>query len=486
MTTLTNPINFSRQDLDMALIVTRREVRDSFRDWRIIVPIIILTLVFPAIANFTATRLLNFTEQFGAELITERLVPFLLLVVGFFPMSFSLVIALETFVGEKERKSLEPLLATPLTNKQLYLGKMLAAIIPPMSTSYLGIAVYLVGLTLTIGWVVSAELFIQIILLSTIQGIIMVAGAVIVSCQTTSVRAANLLASFIIVPIALLLQFEAVVMFWGNYDGLWWLIVALLVTAVLLVRMGLKIFNREELLGRDIDQLRLRWIVTQVWNRFTGRTAEGDYPNVVQWYRDTFAIVRHLRQPAALLLIALGGALFFGVFLTKIYPLPPTFQENLTVDTMAENISNMSGLLQGLSPSIFFQNVRVIALQAALGIFTLGVSDVLIFMFPWALIGFLGGQLELVGGNSLLFFAAAVLPHAVIELPALLLATAAGLRWHTTILAPPPDRTVSESWLLAAADFGRIALGFVIPLLIISAIVEANITPLILSGVYGQ
>jgi ABC-type Na+ efflux pump permease subunit len=279
MTTLTNPINFNRHDWHMALIVTRREVRDSFRDWRIIVPIIILTLVFPAIANFTASRLLNFTEQFGAELITERLVPFLLLVVGFFPMSFSLVIALETFVGEKERKSLEPLLATPLTNKQLYLGKMLAAIIPPMSTSYLGIAVYLVGLIITIGWVVSAELFIQIILLSTIQGVIMVAGAVIVSCQTTSVRAANLLASFIIVPIALLLQFEAVVMFWGNYDGLWWLIAALVVTAVLLVRMGLKIFNREELLGRDIDQLRIRWIITQVWNRFTGRPAEGDYPN---------------------------------------------------------------------------------------------------------------------------------------------------------------------------------------------------------------
>jgi uncharacterized membrane protein SpoIIM required for sporulation len=486
MTTLTNPINFNRHDWHMALIVTRREVRDSFRDWRIIVPIIILTLVFPAIANFTASRLLNFTEQFGAELITERLVPFLLLVVGFFPMSFSLVIALETFVGEKERKSLEPLLATPLTNKQLYLGKMLAAIIPPMSTSYLGIAVYLVGLIITIGWVVSAELFIQIILLSTIQGVIMVAGAVIVSCQTTSVRAANLLASFIIVPIALLLQFEAVVMFWGNYDGLWWLIAALVVTAVLLVRMGLKIFNREELLGRDIDQLRIRWIITQVWNRFTGRTAEGDYPNIIQWYRETFAILKHLRQPVVLLLIALAGAILFGLFLTQIYPLPPAFRENLTVDTMAENISSMSGLLRGLSPSIFFQNIRVIALQAALGIFTLGISDVLIFMFPWALIGFLGGQLGLVGGNPVLFFAAAVLPHAVIELPALLLATSAALRWHATILAPPPDRTVSESWLLAAADFGRIILGFVIPLLIVSAVVEANITPWVLSQVYGQ
>ena len=35
---------FTRHDLRMALIVTRREVRDSFRDWRIIIPIMLLTL----------------------------------------------------------------------------------------------------------------------------------------------------------------------------------------------------------------------------------------------------------------------------------------------------------------------------------------------------------------------------------------------------------------------------------------------------------
>jgi uncharacterized membrane protein SpoIIM required for sporulation len=428
---------------------------------------------------------LNFTEQFGAELISERLVPFLLLVVGFFPMSFSLVIALETFVGEKERKSLEPLLATPLTNKQLYLGKMLAAIIPPMSTSYLGIAVYVIGLTLTIGWVIPTELFIQIILLSTIQGIIMVAGAVIVSCQTTSVRAANLLASFIIVPIAMLLQFEAVVMFWGNYPGLWWLIVALLVTAVILVRMGLHIFNREELLGRDIDQLRLRWIFGLAWTRFTGRLADGRYPSLIAWYRETFAILKTLRHPIVLLLIALVGAIFFGIFLTQLYPLPPAIQARLTGDMMTENISNMSVILPDLPPLIFFQNIRVVALQGILGIFTLGISDVIIFMFPWALIGFLGGQLGLVGGNPDLFFAAAVLPHALIELPAILLSTAAILRWHATLLAPPPDKSVSESWLLAGADFGRIFIGLVVPLLLISSFVEANITPWVLSQVYN-
>ncbi len=39
-----------------ALIITRREVRDSFRDWRIISPIIILTFFFPFLAQFVAAR----------------------------------------------------------------------------------------------------------------------------------------------------------------------------------------------------------------------------------------------------------------------------------------------------------------------------------------------------------------------------------------------------------------------------------------------
>ena len=96
-------------DLKPALIVTRREVRDQFRDWRILLPIIALTLFFPALMNITAREAVGFVEEYGAPVIGDRLVPFLLMVVGFFPISVSLVIALESFVGEKERRSIEPL-----------------------------------------------------------------------------------------------------------------------------------------------------------------------------------------------------------------------------------------------------------------------------------------------------------------------------------------------------------------------------------------
>ncbi|RMG97697.1 MAG: hypothetical protein D6706_08235 [Chloroflexi bacterium] len=472
-------------DLHMAMVVARREIQDSFRDWRIIIPIILLTLAFPALMNFTAGRLLNFVRQYGAEILGNQLVPFLLLVVGFFPMSFSLVIALETFVGEKERKSLEPLLATPLTNTQLYLGKMLAALVPPLSASYLGIGVYLLGLRFTVGWVPTWQLFVQTVLLSTVQGVIMVAGAVVISSQTTSVRAANLLASFIIVPMALLIQGEAAAMFWGNHVGLWWLILALVITAVVLVRMGVRVFNREELMGREIDQLRLDLIWRAFWGRFTGRDENGRYPAPWHWYRDTFAIIGHLKPAIFTVSLALIMGALIGILLARQYIFPPHLQAELTGSQMVDNLSQLSIVIPALPGFIFMQNVRVLLLIALLGVFTFGVLGLLIFMLPWGVIGFMAAQIAFAGESASRFLLGTIIPHATLEIPALVLATAAALRWHVSVISPPPRYTLSQVFILAAADFGRVLVGIAIPLLILAAFVEAFVTPDVLFWVYG-
>lgn len=486
MTTLNlSSIPFTRHDLRMALVVTRREVKDAFRDWRIMIPIVLLTLFFPALMNFTAQQMVGFVSDYGAEIIANQLIPFLLLVVGFFPMSFSLVIALEAFVGEKERKSLEPLLSTPLTNLQLYLGKMMASLIPPLLAAYLGIGVYLTGLWLTIGWVATPQLFVQTILLTTLQGMIMVAGAVIISGQATSVRASNLLASFIIVPMALLIQAEAAALFWGNHVGLWWLILALAITVLVLMRMGLAIFNREELLGREFDQLNLGWIGRQWWRRFSGKGENGRYPNPFTWYRQTLSIIPQLRLPGGALLVAMAGAVGMGVFMAYTYPFPADFQAQLSGEVLATNLAGLSIFTPAFPLVVFLHNLRVIALAALVGVFTFGVLGVLIFALPWGVVGYLAAQFSLAGENPFTFLLATILPHASLELPALLLVFAAGLRWHAATIAPPPERTLSEAFLLHAADFARVLLGLALPLLLLAAFVEAYVTPVVLLAIYG-
>ncbi|MCJ7824627.1 MAG: ABC transporter permease, partial [Anaerolineales bacterium] len=246
-----------------AWVLARREIRDQLRDWRILTPILILTLFFPLLMNFTAQQAVDFVTRYGAPVIGDRLIPFLLMIVGFFPISISLVIALESFAGERERLSLEPLLATPLSDRELYLGKMLASIVPPLAAAYMGILVYLVGLFLRLNWLPEPVLLLQILALTSVQAVVMVSGAVVISSQTTSVRAANLLASFIIIPVAELIIGESIIMFWGRYQILWWMVLALLLIAVVLTRMGLRLFNREELLGRELDVLDMRKVIAR-------------------------------------------------------------------------------------------------------------------------------------------------------------------------------------------------------------------------------
>src|SRR5512140_825898 len=132
--------------LDQAWLVAKRELIDQMRDWRILLPMIILTIFFPYLMNVAAKSTVDYVNRFGANLIAERLLPFLILVVGYFPVTVSLVVALEAFVGEKERGTIEPLLTSPMADWQLYLGKLMAGTLVPLTVSYVGISLYMFGL----------------------------------------------------------------------------------------------------------------------------------------------------------------------------------------------------------------------------------------------------------------------------------------------------------------------------------------------------
>ncbi|HMB24685.1 MAG TPA: ABC transporter permease subunit, partial [Anaerolineales bacterium] len=124
-------------------MVARREFIDQFRDWRIVAPMLILVSVFPFIADDTTRIAVNFMNRYGGEVILGHLIPFVVLVIGFFPLSFTLVVALESFVGEKERGTIEPLLSSPLEDSHMYLGKLLVGITTPLAFSYASIGIYL-------------------------------------------------------------------------------------------------------------------------------------------------------------------------------------------------------------------------------------------------------------------------------------------------------------------------------------------------------
>jgi uncharacterized membrane protein SpoIIM required for sporulation len=249
--------------------------------------------------------------------------------------------------------------------------------------------------------------------------------------------------------------------------------------------MGIHVFNREELMGREIDQLRFGWMWQQFWQRYSGRSAEGHYPRPPAWYQQTLALLPQLRLPALALLVAMAGAIGLGIYLAGVYRLPASMQAQLTGDNLIGNLSGLRIFTAALPILIIVHNVRAILLQMLLGVFTFGVIGVLIFMLPWGLVGYAAAQFHLAGEDSLTFLLATIVPHALVELPALLLIAAAGLRWHTIVIAPPPDRSLSEGFLQAAADFARVLVGLGIPLLLLAAIIEAYVTPAVLFRIYG-
>lgn len=470
-----------RHNLSAIWMVARREFTDQFRDWRIVVPMFVLVTLFPFIADDTTRQAVNFMNRFGGSLILDNLIPFVVLVIGFFPLSFTLVVALESFVGEKERGTIEPLLSSPLEDSQMYLGKLLVGITTPLVFSFVSIAIYLVLVSRRPVEFPSAYMLTLIFLLTFAHAVLMVSSAIVISVQATTIRSANLLASFVVVPVAFLLQGETILIFWGNEDVLWYAIIGVTLLAILLVRLGLSHFRREYLLGREIDTLNFKLIGRTFRNQFKGQAK-----SVVEWYRTELPVtLRQLRQP---LLIVLGLSVVAGIasYLWVIVEVPAYI--TLTPQRITEfrtfigdNLTNLDTLGERLpAPILFYHNARTTVMFLLLGLVSFGTLGLTLFIGNIALVGGVLGAAHLVGYSPVLAFAAGILPHGIFELSAIILATAAMLRVGAQLVTPQSDRSLGEILLVSLADWLRIFVGIVLPLLAIAALVEIYITPLLI------
>jgi uncharacterized membrane protein SpoIIM required for sporulation/ABC-type transport system involved in multi-copper enzyme maturation permease subunit len=470
-----------RRDLEAIWLVARREFIDQFRDWRIVVPMLLLVSLFPFVADDTTRQAIGFMNRFGGDLILDNLVPFVVLVIGFFPLSFTLVVALESFVGEKERGTIEPLLSSPLEDKHLYLGKLLVGIATPLVFSYASIAIYLILVGRRDVEFPSTYMLALIFLLTFAHAVLMVSSAIVISVQATTIRAANLLASFVVVPVAFLLQGETILIFWGNEDVLWLAIVAVTLLSGLLVRLGLAHFRREYLLGREIDTLDFKLM----WRRFRDRF-RGNAGSISEWYRREIPeTLRQLRQPLAIVL-ALAAITAIVSYLWVVEYVPSHL--NLTPDRVsnirtfvAANLGNLDQLSTGLpAPVLFFHNARTTVAFLALGLVSFSTLGLTLFIGNIGLVGGVMGAASIIGFSPLLTFAAGVLPHGIFELTAVFLATAAMLKVGAELVTPQTEKSLGEILLLSLADWFRVFLGVALPLLAIAAVIEVYITPLLI------
>ena len=310
-------------------------------------------------------------------------------------------------------------------------------------------------------------------------GFLLVPGFALMSYAAAiePLRAANLLSSFIVVPMALLIQGESIVMLWANYSVLWWAVLGQVILGGLLVRMGLAHFNREELLGREIDVINFRWAGRVFWRAFVGQAR-----NPLDWLRRELpASLRRLALPVLIVAVLLLGSMWMGATQVERLGISPSMFNLDKVGLVdAQVLDQLKGMgffsIVGAS-MVWLHNLRAVLIAGAIGMFTFGVGGILILMLPLTMIGFLAGSAGLVGINPLTFIAAFTLPHGLLEIPAMILAGAAIMKVGATFVTPAQGMSIGEALLRAMADWARIMLALIVPLFLGAALLETFVSP---------
>lgn len=155
---------------------------------------------------------LVFEHERESEL--EKLIPtFLNMTLILFiilPVTLPTIIASYSIVGEKNNKSLEPILASPTTDGELLLGKVLSAFVPSMAST-LG-AVVVGGAIINVFLSQLGEPLLPnltwalgVLLLAPLACVMSILACVIVSSRVTDVRAAQQVGGFIVMPVIVLM-----------------------------------------------------------------------------------------------------------------------------------------------------------------------------------------------------------------------------------------------------------------------------------------
>jgi len=269
---------------EKAMLVFRKDWREASRNWQVILPMIIIPFIFSIVLPLLvivlpsmATVPESSSGDFGAMInsfpihvrneiagMTDRQAMIYIMSLYFFapffliiPLMSSSVIASDSFAGEKERKTIEALLATPISDGELFLGKTLVSFIPSMIVTVVSFLIYL-----TVVNMASFKVFDGKLLLPNLVWIMLVAGlaptlalvsiglTVMISARVKGFREAQQINGLLMIPIlglvfgqisgAAILGPAMVAALIGIFAGL----------DIVVFGIGIRTFKREEILPK--------------------------------------------------------------------------------------------------------------------------------------------------------------------------------------------------------------------------------------------
>jgi ABC-type Na+ efflux pump permease subunit len=219
--------------------------------YSIIIFPVIISVLFPVVLEY-AGRKAGGIPAAAIPALLNSFSFFLVIGAAFVPLG----IASYSIVGEKVEKSLEPLLATPLTDGEILLGKSISAIVPTLVAMYAAAAVFMVGMDEVTfhklgyyyfpNWTIATLLLI----LMPVAVFLSVEFSVIVSSRVNDVRSASSFGILMFFPFLAIYLASEIGIISLDINNLLIISGILLALDVILFFVSTATFRREEILTK--------------------------------------------------------------------------------------------------------------------------------------------------------------------------------------------------------------------------------------------
>jgi ABC-type transport system involved in multi-copper enzyme maturation permease subunit len=172
------------------------------------------------------------------------------------PLMFSSIIGADSFVGERERKTMEALLYTPTSDGTLFMGKIIASVVPAILLSWLSYVIYIVVVNAT-SWPLFGHIWfplpawwpLMLWLTPAISLLGMSATVLISSRVKTFMEAYQLTGSLVVLVLALMVGQISGVLYLGVFSTFAIGTLVWIVDAVL-IYISVGTFNRTSLIAK--------------------------------------------------------------------------------------------------------------------------------------------------------------------------------------------------------------------------------------------
>jgi ABC-2 type transport system permease protein len=256
--------------------LVRKELLDLRRNRAALVPVGIVTLLslaLPFTIVIAVPRLTGEPLRIDSDLVkvsavavarsplsTEAQIQFFLLqqfltLFLLTPITGAMALAAHSIVGEKQARTLEPLLATPIATSELLVAKVLGALAPTLAISLAGLAIYFAAIAVfaapgVLGAMISARTALLIVVIGPASALVALQAALVISSRVNDARTAQQFGVLLIIPLAALLVAQFTGRVWLSAGTLALMGLGLFVVWLLLVAVSAAVFERESILTR--------------------------------------------------------------------------------------------------------------------------------------------------------------------------------------------------------------------------------------------